>query len=77
MVLDKLDHPLFRKMEEVTFYLIKPQYSYKQASFSFLVNHSPQVLITSVSMTLFESLGYICNPRYIKPTILAFLVVPD
>ena len=77
MVLEGLDQPFSPKMEVVTYYLTKPQYSYKQASFSFLVNHSPQVLITSVSMTLFESLGYICNPRYIKPTILAFLVVPD
>ena len=69
MVLDKLDHPLFRKMEEVTFYLINPEYSYKQVSTSFFVNHGLQMLTIRVLIVLFESLGHFCNSWYFKPTI--------
>ena len=65
-----------RKMEVVTYYLTKPQYSYKQASISCFVNHGPQMLTASVLMVLFEPLGHDCDPRYLKPTILAFLGTP-
>ena len=57
-------------------YLTKPQYSYKQASISCFVNHGPQMLTASVLMVLFEPLGHVCDPRYLKPTILAFFGSP-
>ena len=41
-------------MQVVTNYLTKPQYSYTQASISFLVNHGPQILTASVFITLFK-----------------------
>ena len=57
--------------------MTKTQYSYKRASISFLVNHGPQILTTSVYMTLFQSLDRVCDPRYLKLTILSFWVAPD
>ena len=54
----------------------KPQYSYKQTSISFFVNHGPQTLITLVLMILFEALGHVCDPRCLKLTILAFIGTP-
>ena len=63
-------------MQVVTCFLTTPQPSYKQASISCLVNHGPQMLTASVLMVLFEPLGYDCDPRYLKPTILAFLGTP-
>ena len=77
MVLSGLDHPLSRKNVIVTNYLTKPQYNYKQASISFLVNHCPQILPTLVFMTLIKFLDHVCDPQYLKLTILAFLVAPD
>ena len=56
--------------------LTNPQYSYKQVFISFLVNHGPQMLTTSDLMTLFESLGNVCERRYLKPTLLVFLGSP-
>ena len=61
-------------MEKGTYYFTKPQYSYKDASVSFFVCYGPQMLNTSIWMVLFESLGHGYNPRYMKPTILAFSV---
>ena len=72
MVLDGLDHPLSRKNGGSYKLLTKPQYSYKQASISFLVNHGLQMLSTTVSIVLLESFGYVYNPRYLKPTISTF-----
>ena len=69
MVLDGLDHPLSRKNGGSYKLLTKPQYSYKQASISFLVNHGLKMLTTTVSIVLFESFGYAYSPRYLKPTI--------
>ena len=68
-------HP--EKIEKVTYYLTKRQYSSKQASIQVLANHGPQMLIISVLMVLCESLGHACDPRYLKLTILEFLTVPD
>ena len=64
-------------MEEVAYYLIKPQYGYKQVSISFFVNHGLQMLTSSVLMTLFESLGHVWDPQYSIPIILAFSVTPN
>ena len=74
--MEGLDHPLSQKIEVITNYLTKPQYSYKQASISCFVNHGPQMLTTSVLMSLFEPLGQDCDNRYLKPTILAILGIP-
>ena len=52
--------------------MTKPQYSFKQASISFFVNLDPQMLTSLVSMVLFDALGHDFDPRYLKPTILAF-----
>ena len=76
MVLSRLDHPLSRKNVIVTNYLTKPQYNYKQASISFLVNHGPKILTTSVFMTLIKFLDHVCDPQYLKLTILAFFGIP-
>ena len=65
------DYP--QKMEVVTNYLTKLQYSYKKASISCFLYHGPQMLTNSVLMVLFEPLGHDYDPRYLKPTILAFL----
>ena len=64
-------------MEEVTYYLIKPQYGYKQASISFFVNHDLQMLATLISIVIVESLGHAWDLRESKTTILAFSVGPD
>ena len=77
MVLKGLDHSFSKKIEVVTCYLTKPQYSYKQASISCFVNHGPQMLTASVLMVLFEPLGYECDLRYFKPTILEFFGSPS
>ena len=77
MVLDGLDQPLPPKMEIVTCYFTKPQYCYKQASIFGFVNHGPQMLTASVLMVLFEPLGYECDLRYLKPTILEFFGSPS
>ena len=63
-------------MEVVTFYLTKPEYSYKYASISSFVNHGPKMLTASILMVLFEPLDYDCDPQYLKQTILAFLGTP-
>ena len=63
-------------MEAVTDYSTNLPYSYKQASISCFVNHGPQMLTASVLMVLFEPLGYDCDPRYLKPIILALLGTP-
>ena len=63
------------KMKVVTNYMTKPQHSFKQAFISFLVNHGPQILVTSVSMVRYVLFGHVFDPRAIKPTLLAFLVV--
>ena len=55
----------------VTNYLTEPLYSYKQASISRFVDHGLQMLTASVLMSPFEPLGHDCDPRYLKPTILA------
>ena len=65
-----------QKMKVITYYLTKPQYSYKQAFISCFVNHGSQTLTASILMVLFESLGHDCDPRYLKPTILAILGTP-
>ena len=57
-------------------FLTQPQYSYKQASILCFVNHGPQMLTTSVLLVLFEPLPHDSDPRYLKPTILAFLGAP-
>ena len=75
-MLEGLDPPFPKKIQVVTYYLLKPQYGYKQASISFFVNHGPQILNASVLMVLFELLGYGCDPWYLKPTILAFVGTP-
>ena len=64
-------------MEVGTHYLVKPQYSYKQALISFLVNHGLQMLTSSVLMTLVQSLGHVWDPQYSNPIILAFSVASD
>ena len=69
----ELDHPLSQKIEVITNYLTKLQYSNKQASISCFVNHGPQMFTTPVLMSLFEPLGQDCDNRYLKPTILAIL----
>ena len=70
--------PIFpKKMEEVTYYLIKPQYCYKQASISFFVNHDLQMLATLISIVIVESLGHAWDLRELKITILAFSVGTD
>ena len=48
MVLEGLDHPLRYKMSIVTYYLLNPQYSNKEAFISFFVSHGPQILTISV-----------------------------
>ena len=48
-------------MEVVTYYLTKPQYSYKQASITCFVNQGPHMLTISVLMDLFEPLGHVCD----------------
>ena len=53
-------------MEVVTFYLTKPEYSYKYASISSFVNHGPKMLTASILMVLFEPLDYDCDPQYLK-----------
>ena len=50
------------KMEVVDCCIPKSQYSYKQASISFFVNHGPQDQTTQVLMALFEALGNVCDP---------------
>ena len=67
---------LYKKMEVVTFYLTKPQYSYKQVSISCFVNHGPQMLTASVLIVLFDPLGHDCDLRYYIPTIFTFLGTP-
>ena len=64
-------------MEVGIHYLTKPQYYYKQASISFFVNHGLQMLTSSVLMTLFESLGHVWDPRYLKELFWHFSVAPD
>ena len=73
MVLELWDQPLSQKMKVVTNHLTKPRYSYKQAFISCFVNHGPQMSTASVLMVLFKPLDHDCDPRYLKPTILAFL----
>ena len=72
MILDGLDNPLSWKNEGSYKLRDKTQYSNKQASISFLVNHGPQILATSILMTLLDCLGHVCELRYLKPTIFAF-----
>ena len=57
--------------------MINPQYSFKQASISFFVDRGLQMLIALVLMVLFEALGHVCDPRSLKPTILAFPGTPS
>ena len=57
-------------------FLTKPQYSYKQASISCLVNRGPTMLTASVLMALFKPLVHDCNLRYLKSTISALLGTP-
>ena len=64
-------------MEVLTSYLTKPKYRYKHASISCFVNHGPQMLTASVLLVLFEPLVHDCDPRYLKPTILAFFGSPS
>ena len=54
----QIDRPLPPKNGGSYELLKKPQYSFKQASISFLVNLDPQMLTTLVSMVLFDALGY-------------------
>ena len=75
--MEGLDQPFTQKMEVLTYYLTKPQYSYKQASISCFVNHGPQMLTASVLMVLFERMGHDCDPRYLKQTILVVLGTPQ
>ena len=63
-------------MEVVKYYLIKPQYSYKQVSISYFVNHGPQMLTALVEMVPFKPRGHIYDPRYSEQTILTFLGIP-
>ena len=53
-------------------FLDKPKYSYKQTSISCFVNRGPHILTAVVLRVPFEPLGHDCDPRYSKPTILAF-----
>ena len=76
-MLDGLDHPYSRKMEVFTYCLIKPPYGYKEASTSFFVNHSPQILTILVLMVLVLFYVILCELRYLKQPFLHFLVVPD
>ena len=62
MVFNRLGRPFARKMEVIDYCMPNSQYGYKQASISFLVNHGPQTLTTSVLMALFEALGNVCYP---------------
>ena len=52
------------------------QYSYKQASISFSVHQGPQMLAISVLIVLSESFVHVCELRYLRSTILAFLGSP-
>ena len=74
-LLEELDHP-FSKSLDSTNYVTKRKYSNKQVSISCFLSHGPQMLIASVLMVLFEHLDHDCDPRYLKPTILAFQVLP-
>ena len=76
LMMEGLDHPFSKKIQVVTYYLTKPQFSYNQASISYFVNHGPQILNASVLMVLFELLCYGCDLWYLKPTILTFLGKP-
>ena len=76
MVVDGLDHPLSQKREVGTNYMTTHQHSYKQGSISFFICNVPKVLNTTIFIFLFGFLGPFCDLRYLKPTILAFLVVP-
>ena len=53
MVLEGLDHHYAIEMSIVTYYLLNPQYSNKDAFISFFVSHGPQILTISVQMVLF------------------------
>ena len=75
-MLEGLVHPFSKKIQVVTYYLTKPQFSYKQAFISYFVNHGPQILNASVLMVLFELLCYGCDLWYLKPTILTFVSTP-
>ena len=61
-MLEGLDHPFPKQIQVVTYYLLKPQYGYKQVSISCFVNHGPQILNVSVLMVLFELLCHSCDP---------------
>ena len=59
-------------MEVVTCYTTKAQYSCKRASISCFVYHGPQMLTALVLLVLFNPLGHVRDPRYLKQTIFAF-----
>ena len=77
MVLHGFKYPCSRKMEEITYYLINPQYGYKKASNLFFVNQDLQIFTTLISIVNVESLGHVWDVRYLKPNILAFSLGPD
>ena len=52
--------------------ILESQYSYIWASISYLVNHGPQTLTASVLLFLFDSLGHVRDPRYLKQFIFVF-----
>lgn len=76
-MLDGLDSPYSLKMDVFTNCLTKPPYGYKQASTSFFVNHSPQILTISVFIILILFEVILCDHRYLNAIFFAFLVVPD
>ena len=76
MLLEGLDHHYAIKMSIVTYYLLNPQYSNKEAFISFFVSHGPQILTISVLMVLIVFLGHFCDHQNLKPTILTFFGIP-
>ena len=58
--------------------IILKKCSYLQQKGLYLVSRKigPQMLITSVLMTLFDSLCHVCEPRYLEPTILTLFGIP-
>ena len=57
-----VEPPLIQKIEVVTYCLLKPEHSNKQAYITFLVRHGPQISTPLVSVLLFLSLCHLCEP---------------
>ena len=77
MVLDMLGQPLSRKNGGS--YILhdkKTNIATNLPLSSFFINNGLQRLTITVSINLCESLGHICNPRYLKAIILAFFGYP-